>query len=1338
VLLLLVATVGSGWWLHRQGAPLVDPEVAPRGGLSLQLSPSTSAARDILEHWASASHPRRLALDGRPEPLTETFLRLLQVDTWFIALYSLTLLLALWWGTREIGASQRVSLALAGLVVAAAGCDLVENRLLASAVRSGADDATIALARLMAQCKFIGLLPPVLRVIALAGSTLRRQRGASGPAPQPPARTFSALVQDEMAGIARRSARVEDAPYVPAEHASEPWVTFRSADIVGLALSGGGIRSATFNLGLLQQLTECRVLRLVDYLSTVSGGGYIGGFFSAWLKDKAPTRDGAVLFPGSPRWSGPSFAVGVPEAGEVRHLREFSGFLVPRRGLFQVEMWRGIVAVLAGLMPALLIALSVIAAALFAWLALTFAYACDRRMASVLVAVAIAAVVIVLFEAWRPAGDPGAPAAAPRGAYLVTSVVAVVLVGAVQLSLPSVHERVFGHAAPLLVPREGDGSRWLQARAPRGDGAYERWWDVIGMTAAPGEIFISPRLFDFAVTWTTAAAVLLLLRLAHAAGPRPWRREALSAFDRVVMRLLGLATAWLAFAVMWHLCVTHGWLWGMLIPTILSAAAFAATRNWIAGLGRKTAQGSPLSRFARYVPQALAYVTILLATAGLGSGLIRLNGTDWFAWYGSAALTGVVLVVGLLIDPSHFGLHAFYRDRIGRAYLGARRTANAVANRSTEMQDADDVALGDLPERPLHLVCCAANDLSGDPVETLSRGARSATLSRYGFTIAGDHVETPDLTLGAAVTASAAAFNSNMGTVSVRLGPVVGFLLTALNLRLGLWVRHPRAAPTGVRRWPGLLLYREMLSLTSASGYVSDPGSGKPAELTVLQRDVHLSDGGHFENLGLYELIRRHCRYVIVSDCGADPDVEFDDLGNALRRIREDFGVDIDIDIEPLRPDATGRSRQHVAIGSINYSSVDRGVLVYIKPSITGDEPPDVLQYKARNAAFPHESTGDQFYDEAQWESYRRLGQHSATRVFSFIREAGAPAELTADWVFAEARAAWYPTPAGLEERVVAMTTRFGQLENELRTERTSGLLREVFPELLQIGSPLLKEAPPATAASAASDLVFVLRAIQAMEDVWIACQLDRHWEHPLNLGWVNLFARWTTARTFRQWWPLLASMYSPGFRRFIEHRFALRSRRHGPPVVEPRPQPPCGLAAQWWRERSAQPRRWAEQPEAFTMFALSVTVDGAEGRPPESLELGLTAVTRHGPLAGWTSDDFFVPPSLWGAGFGSQMLRGVLDALAEECEKCYVCVRAPQLDADHVVARADERGFVEQYRKVHFQQLAWDHWTHAPEIRGELMALGLPVRPDDTLLTLDLTRWKDLRARRYAPAQKW
>jgi hypothetical protein len=152
---------------------------------------------------------------------------------------------------------------------------------------------------------------------------------------------------------------------------------------------------------------------------------------------------------------------------------------------------------------------------------------------------------------------------------------------------------------------------------------------------------------------------------------------------------------------------------------------------------------------------------------------------------------------------------------------------------------------------------------------------------------------------------------------------------------------------------------------------------------------IYLSDGGHFDNLGLYEMVLRRCRLIIVSDAGADPTFAYEDLGNAIRKIRIDLGISIDFARPmPMLQHAKlteGRTAHHCAIGTICYSTIDpgapRGTLIYIKPSLSGDEPIDVLQYASQNSSFPHQPTPDQFFDESQFESYRRLGLHIVERL---------------------------------------------------------------------------------------------------------------------------------------------------------------------------------------------------------------------------------------------------------------------------------------------------------------------------------------------------------------------
>ena len=143
---------------------------------------------------------------------------------------------------------------------------------------------------------------------------------------------------------------------------------------------------------------------------------------------------------------------------------------------------------------------------------------------------------------------------------------------------------------------------------------------------------------------------------------------------------------------------------------------------------------------------------------------------------------------------------------------------------------------------------------------------------------------------------------------------------------------------------------------------------------------MYLSDGGHFENLGLYEMVLRRCRRIVVIDGGADPDYTFEDLANAVRKIRIDFGIEIEFKGDfPIQKKGDGTGH-HCAYGEIKYSCVDLGApvgeLVYIKTSLNGDEPRDVLHYAAQNSSFPQQPTYDLWFDEAQLESYRRLGSH--------------------------------------------------------------------------------------------------------------------------------------------------------------------------------------------------------------------------------------------------------------------------------------------------------------------------------------------------------------------------
>ena len=236
------------------------------------------------------------------------------------------------------------------------------------------------------------------------------------------------------------------------------------------------------------------------------------------------------------------------------------------------------------------------------------------------------------------------------------------------------------------------------------------------------------------------------------------------------------------------------------------------------------------------------------------------------------------------------------------------------------------------------------------------------------------------VSLGTAMTISGAAANSNMGYHS---SPIVTVLLTLFNARLGAWLGNPRDDKRFSHTCPRNQVFP--MALTEAMGLTHDHGGY-----------VHLSDGGHFENLGLYELVRRGCRNILLCDGGCDQDYAFEDLGNAVRKIRIDLGIEIEFEgfrVGPRRKRSANGSApdaepgNYVAVGTIHYEKRAQGTaegkLLYIKPAVfeKQEEPVDVWQYGRLNPAYPHEPTADQWFSESQFESYRALGEYIMTSV---------------------------------------------------------------------------------------------------------------------------------------------------------------------------------------------------------------------------------------------------------------------------------------------------------------------------------------------------------------------
>lgn len=1086
--------------------------------------------------------------------------------------------------------------------------------------------------------------------------------------------------------------------------ADEPWVSFTSRDCLGLALSGGGIRSATFNLGLLQGLHQKQLLGHVDYLSTVSGGGYVGGSWTAWRHHHG--LDQAGLFPDQiPVPAGSTDAVGDNrEPAPIRHLREFSRFLMPRLGLFRMDVWQAIITILGGLLPSLLAACAVLAFGLYGWFFVALRLTRAEALEGAVLLVAITLFVQLIEEQRWQRGGKGSDSLPETARFLGFALGASVLTGALWWWCRG------GHLPPWewLPPRPA----WAEPSAALSSTA----WPLAGKGPTP----ISVVPFVSAIVWAASSLLLLFVRGGCSRFIPPGKTVRWPAtLDRVIARCLQSALVWAALALLWEAChwvAVKNWQTHTALATGGGAAGagalFVLVRDWLA---KPTAETRASQLFAKVgeklkplAPQLLANaaVILLLACVCLFVQRFGLGGQLWQGFGLTVAVIGLTL---LLFNPARLGLHDFYRARICRCYLGAAGASAANFQRSSTERLDDDVRLGELRDdapspcrRAIHLVCCAANNLAGDPLNNLYRGARSAVLSPFGVALGNHAAPLRHLRLSSALTASAAAFNSQMGRLSMELGPAVAFLMSALNLRLGLWVPHPLNPHRHYRLLTGLPFFYEMFgltncdphgdsrrenqsgdrpaanqSMTAAPGGTAAPDTRtritRGLETTMARavasvseaddyvrrsfRDLHLSDGGHFENLALYELVRRHCRYIIVSDCGADPQVAFDDLAIALRCIREDFGVEIDLDVSPLRPDEHGRARQHAVVGTVHYdglAGLDKGTLLYFKPAITGDEPPDVLQYQTRNPGFPHESTGDQFYDEAQWESYRRLGQHAAAVVLRLVGKSDTSRHDSARFVenvFLGTNRLWHPGPERQSETFLALTQRMTELETDIRDNAPAFLRAEFFPE----AAAVLGVGPAAahTADEEIRTLYYLMLVAQLMEDTWLGAELDTYWSHPLNDGWMNYFQRWASTPSFRRWWPVLRPIYSINFRDFVRERFDLgyhdpRAPQSPGARFQLRPLPTLqGLAwDHWWQRQPAPTTVSAGRAALEFRLTLDAVTPPAQLPPFQAgIVLYQTGRTANGrAFAEWRSQDLFVPHSLNGAGIIVRLLNEVLE----------------------------------------------------------------------------------------------
>jgi hypothetical protein len=816
------------------------------------------------------------------------------------------------------------------------------------------------------------------------------------------------------------------------------------ADLTGIALSGGGIRSASFCLGVLQALSYAGWLKKLDYLSTVSGGGYIGGSLAWLLHRKWSDAAGREIPYGLDRGNFPYGSypmVGMSEErwdaqegeGEadsswhvykgrmLMYLRQHASYLTPgnginimsllavavRNSLFSIFVYGGLLIVLFALAgylpfgPAMDWSLYRYYDRCIPWpgAGVNAAYGLASMLGLVFLFLAILYSVVTLFRrktstgyAWRLRFERGA-------GRLLLALAGLVVIG----TLPHIYD-------------------WIDeaGRTPIASSSFK----ISGEINPQGE--------------TSFAAKIEQPKQAGAIQTQKWRvsslGDKLAAILGALSTLLGAISAALAFVMGGKakrklptgLLVAVGSI-GLVFGLLVLAYHFSA---WL-----RVPSGIPASDELWLRPLPLDDARMLNDYVVMG-------------------LACFLLFFLRFSNLNYLSLHRYYRDRLMETFM-------------PDLPDALDVN-GPLPggvksadETPLSKIAdenAETEDPGPYPIINTNIVLVSSQIPKFRGRGGDNFILTPkhcgsnatgwcdtkdpdspfsDMTLPTAIAISGAAIDSNTGSggEGITRSPWLSFLMGFFNIGLGYWAENPTPPKERIDRivenlgrqlpkasaadgeqtgfalvWAipqalftvvrGLLnqLILVFLRLSPLWCFQNVPTALYPGfselylrkNLDENSRMVQLSDGGHFENLGLYELIRRRLRLIIVCDGSADPDFAFDDLGNAMERVRSDFGALIDIDCtncESLTPATNGKSdsegrmsyaKKGYLRADITYTDGSHGSLIYITANFFKDLYADLYAYRKSHVKFPDQPTSNQFFDEKEFEAYRELGYQTA------------------------------------------------------------------------------------------------------------------------------------------------------------------------------------------------------------------------------------------------------------------------------------------------------------------------------------------------------------------------
>jgi hypothetical protein len=797
----------------------------------------------------------------------------------------------------------------------------------------------------------------------------------------------------------------------------------------GLAFSGGGIRSATFCLGLASGLAKKGLFQRFDLLSTVSGGGYTGSAIGKLFNGRGATPAQVQKGLGDP--GGTWF---------VWWLRATSRYLTPRgardlvisaatygRNMFAVHLELGLALMVLGGLVGLF--------NLFAWQQLYRWFSAHPEMLPAagpvfqpwISTLWVAMVLPVLASIPLAAAYWTIPSQRGRRWVLSEVVLSLLLVGlgllaggaALDGSLWGSHHdgalRMFsaGLAALMLLAAPGPLIARL-ARPPRRQEQKDAA-ELRAQRARTGESALR-RIGRYAhgvltSTVDTGASAEQRNRLTG------WLANCVSVALLLLM-LGGLdRAAWFVAFERQH--------YTYVLPVLL-AIGFATARTLAVQLPVHEASTAVSGRLLSELVEVAGWILFALLAVFWVALVYRVAVINLFApppldelQFSEAMLLVLPFVVLPLLymaftcSKADFAnlssLHNFYRARLTRSYLGAanperfrvRTRGNGaraadplgaadaealvdVANRRSvyEVDPADTVLLRDYQPQahggPVHILNVTVNQ-THDPLGGLfnqDRKGQSLSITSAGHYRIGQEPWRQDSSfaesqLPAWMAISGAAVAPGLGG---QTSSGLAMLLFMAGVRLGYWWEMAPPA-SGLQALLSPTKYRLLFGEALARfGGTED-------------RFWYLSDGGHFENTAAYALLRERTKLVVVADAGADPAYAFEDLENLVRKVRIDLQAEIefvDVDsagesslaffgsLDQLRDPASSAC---MALARVRYADGGRSWLVYVKPNIFGGLPIDLINYKRDNPTFPQEPTTDQFFSESQWESYFRLGR---------------------------------------------------------------------------------------------------------------------------------------------------------------------------------------------------------------------------------------------------------------------------------------------------------------------------------------------------------------------------